>query len=53
MVILNQKEKKIKSSTNMSSKLKNVYYNNLKTLNDLISKNKNLLDLKKEIYCYS
>ena len=41
-------KKKIKSSTNMSSKLKNVYYNNLKTLNDLISKNKNLLDLKKK-----
>ena len=39
---------KIKSTTNMSATLKNTYYNNLKTLADLVTKNKNLLDLKQK-----
>tara|TARA_B110000977_G_scaffold30753_1_gene40526 strand:- start:476 stop:1003 length:528 start_codon:yes stop_codon:yes gene_type:complete len=36
----------IKGSSNMTAKLKKVYYTNLKTLTDLVGKNKNLLDLK-------
>uniref|UniRef100_A0A6C0J7I8 Uncharacterized protein n=1 Tax=viral metagenome TaxID=1070528 RepID=A0A6C0J7I8_9ZZZZ len=45
---VNSVRTQIKSSSNMSAKLKNIYYNNLKTLTELIEKNKNLLDLKKK-----
>ena len=45
---INSVKTQIKSSVNMSAKLKGIYNNNLKTLTDLVGKNKNLLDLKKK-----
>lgn len=45
---INSVKTQIKSSVNMSAKLKGIYNNNLKTLTDLVGKNKNLLELKKK-----